>query len=304
MRLHSGVDNTQLMVMLQDALVKETQIWKPLQYEPVKNKDVEIGSEERDEATRWLGRLTEQFHMHPETMALAVTVLDRFLHSVKARPKYLRCITLTCFYLAAKSTEEDEIIPGTDELVRESGCACSVVDVLRMERIILDKLSWDLRSITSLDFLHIFHALLMSRCPHLLDSMRNMTASRQLSILTRKLERCIAFHEILAYRPATVALALLSLELELFVPEWFRMTIALQKTIQVNNHDLIHCREIMTHHLSLYPRLHVAYIHNKTSKRKVEEIEVDDDEDIYDSIKRLYNEDDNSSSVITVVSGS
>lgn len=28
----------------------------------------------------------------------------------QARPKYLRCIGITCFYLAAKTLEEDEVI--------------------------------------------------------------------------------------------------------------------------------------------------------------------------------------------------
>ena len=47
----------------------------------------EIGSAERDLVVRWLAQLTRQFTFYPETFALSVAILDRFLHVVKV------CIT-------------------------------------------------------------------------------------------------------------------------------------------------------------------------------------------------------------------
>ena len=57
----------------------------------------------------WLAKLKYQFNLYPETFALASSLLDRFLATVKAHPKYLSCIAISCFFLAAKTVEEDEV---------------------------------------------------------------------------------------------------------------------------------------------------------------------------------------------------
>merc|ERR1719419_1140795 len=86
---------------------------------------------------RQLLDLNDHFNFYPETFFLATSIVDRFLSIVKARQKHLKIISVTCFYLAAKVMEEDEVIPGTLELVRASECGCSVAEILRMERCIL-----------------------------------------------------------------------------------------------------------------------------------------------------------------------
>ena len=67
----------------------------------------------------------------------------------------MRIIGVASFYLAAKTIEEDEVLPATLDLVHASECGCSVAEVLRMERVVLDKLRWDLNASTALEFVHI-----------------------------------------------------------------------------------------------------------------------------------------------------
>ncbi len=53
-----------------------------------------------------------------------------------------------------------QVIPATCELVEESECGRTVSEVLRMERVILDKLGWDLNLATPLDFIHIVSCII------------------------------------------------------------------------------------------------------------------------------------------------
>ncbi|CAJ1071101.1 cyclin-I [Xyrichtys novacula] len=353
-----------LSFLLEKAASREAKMWRVCVPKKPSSQDTDISPAQRDEAVRWLTELHGRLQLYPETLVLAVSILDRFLAPIKARPKYLRCIAIACFFLAAKTCEEDECVPSLKELVASSSCGCSPSEILRMERIILDKLNWDLHTATALDFLHIFHAMVMSCRSGFLESMLHLNRSQHLSMLTRRLYHCLADHTLIQLRGSMLALALITLELETCCPDWLALTIDLLRKAQIDSSELIRSRELVARSLStlraslppntvyIYqplqsqttpqppdqePSLHCCTLgiinsttessrdHNppeqltpasssdipallsppknlrhpnhlqkvtlrckSSSKRKVEEMEVDD---FYDCIKRLYNED-------------
>jgi len=301
------MDIKQLTTTLGEALNREADLWKPLSYKTASlmAAATEIGGEQRNQAVRWLAQLTSKFHFMPETFYLSVNILDRFLQAVKARPKHLNCIGVAAFYLAAKTGEEDEMVPGTLEFVQESHCGCSMSEVLRMERCILDKLHWDLRATTPLHFLQIFHSLLMANCPNLLDGF-SITTSSQLTALTNRLQSVVInTTAYLRYPPSVLALAILSLEMEKFWPNWYEATVRLAYIVQVEISVLKQCKQLVQQ-TSPYMVMPTGFIYVPTStgriyvtsgKRKADELDTDsedemaDEEDIYDGIKRLYSEE-------------
>ncbi|NWR66079.1 CCNI protein, partial [Bucorvus abyssinicus] len=250
MKFSGPLESQRLSLLLELAISREAQMWKAHVPKTQPNQDVAISPKQRDEVIQWLAKLKYQFHLYPETLALAISLLDRFLAAVKARPKYLNCIAISCFFLAAKTIEEDERIPVLKVLARDSFCGCSPAEIRRMEKIILDKLNWDLHMATPLDFLHIFHAMAVSSRPQLLTVLPQLSPSQHVAALTKQLLHCMAWYQLLQFKGSMLALAIVSLELEKLLPDWLALIIELLQKAQMESSQLIHCRELVAHHLS------------------------------------------------------
>ncbi|XP_042196380.1 cyclin-I isoform X3 [Callorhinchus milii] len=298
MKYSGPLESQRLSLLLEKTVSREAQMWKVYVPKNLTDQDIDVSPAHRDEVIRWLVELNNKFYFYPETFSLAITILDRFLALVKARPKYLRCIAVSGFFLAAKTNEEDE-----------------------------------------------FHAMMMSSRPQILSSLPKMNPSQHVALLIRQLHQCVACHQLLQFKGSTLALAIISLELETSIPDWLALTIDLLKKAKIDSAQLIRCRELVAGCLSTFPASlppNAVYIYNPrkqtmvhcgrgmlrlysspttepefanvkdnakkiastaapyrrpsssygckqaSAKRKVEEMEVDD---FYDGIKRLYNED-------------
>lgn len=291
MKLQYGLDGEKLLKKLKSMLAQEKKNWRPVVYADFVGQ---VEGEERDVVARWLIQVHFKLGFNPETYNLSLSIFDRFLLLVRAQPKYLHCIAISCLFLAAKCLEEDEVIPATADLVLASKCGCSVAEVLRMERVILTKLQWNLQCITSLDFVHVLHALLILNQDGLVQPE---IAGHQLSSLTQKLFVCMCNYEVSAFKYSSIAVALISLELSHHIKNWLAVTIMLQKQTILDNAELIRCREVISRVLAKNTlqkygscllggdQMKVA----KPSKRKAQQTGVEDD--FYDGIKRLYGED-------------
>ncbi|NXJ21839.1 CCNI2 protein, partial [Dicrurus megarhynchus] len=168
------------------------------------------------------------------TFALATSIFNRLLASVKAQLEYLQCIAISCHVLTAK-TNEDEVIPSVQVLVVQSRCKHSPAEILRMEKILLDKLQWDLYTATPMDFLNIFHAMVMCSWPHLPPRLPQRNPSLHVALLTKQLQHCMACHQLVQFKGSTLALVIITLELERQTPGWFPVIIDLLKKAQVGS---------------------------------------------------------------------
>lgn len=331
MKNPGAVESRRLLGLLEAALVREARLWKVPVFKNGCIQGADISSSQHQEMILWLGEMNRLFHFCPETFALGVCVLNRLLSTVKAQPKYLKCIAFTSLVLAAKINEEDEVIGSVPDLVVQSGCNFSTAEILRMERIILDKLQWDLYTATPVDFIHIFHALLVSGHPHLIPSIglgsgvawdsaadpgvlpagpehQKRPAGLQAALWTRQVQHCMACHQLWQFKGSTLALAIITLELEALTPDWFSVFTDLLKKAQVESGEFIHCKEMVDeylHGLELSLPANAVYIFDSAQIQYKERAwsptqrlrrgrgggQPGDSDEYYDGFRCLYNEE-------------
>jgi hypothetical protein len=100
----------------------------------------------------WCCTVIDYLDFERETVAIALSCLDRFLETSTALDMDCCCLResrqfkiagMTCLYTAIKSLEPEAVEP--DLVVELSGNLCQVEDVEAMERAILSALDWHMR---------------------------------------------------------------------------------------------------------------------------------------------------------------
>ncbi|KAE8286055.1 Cyclin-G1 [Larimichthys crocea] len=150
--------------------------------------------------------LTRFFGFSSDTFSLAISLLDRFLSVMKIQPKHLSCVGLCCFYIAIKSSEEEKNVPLANDLIRISQNRFTVSDMMRMEKIIMEKLYWKVKAPTALRFLRLFHSHIQEQ----LDAESKKILS--LERLEAQLKACHCSFVFSKIKPSLLAMALLCYE--------------------------------------------------------------------------------------------
>ncbi|CAL8263801.1 unnamed protein product [Lota lota] len=188
--------------------------------------------------------LTRFFGFCSETFSLAVSLLDRFLSVMKIQPKHLSCVGLCCFYIAVKSSEEERNVPLPNDLIRITQNRFTVSDMMRMERIVMEKLYWKVKAPTALHFLRLFHGHIQAQLNA--DSRKILSLDR----LEAQLKACHCTFVFSKIKPSLLALALLYLEAEEQHDHQHVENIAealqcLQQQLNIRDGDLVCVRELV-----------------------------------------------------------
>ncbi|KAL5012760.1 hypothetical protein ScPMuIL_011311 [Solemya velum] len=161
-----------------------------------------VTSSDRDCAVTSLRCLHSFYGFSPETFAAAINYLDRFICKVRVRTKYLSCVAASCYFISSKINEEPEDIPTASQLSHLHGCCWRSSDLKRMERTVLDKLKWNLSSVSCLSFVNVFYNILCIFQPDIGLSSVSID-------LIKKFEVCASSTACAQHRPSTLALCLL-----------------------------------------------------------------------------------------------
>uniref|UniRef100_A0A665WBG9 Cyclin D1 n=1 Tax=Echeneis naucrates TaxID=173247 RepID=A0A665WBG9_ECHNA len=98
----------------------------------------------------WVLEVCEEQRCHKEVFPLAMNYMDRFLSVEPTKKTHLQLLGAACMFLASKLKE---MIP----LSAEKLCICTDNSITsQMELLVLNKLKWDLASVTPLEFIDNF----------------------------------------------------------------------------------------------------------------------------------------------------
>ncbi|XP_026052571.1 cyclin-G2 [Carassius auratus] len=193
----------------------------------------------RDSRVEDLWSLTSFFGYSTQTFVLAVNLLDRFIAMMKVQPKYLACISIGCLHIAARVTEEECNVSSSHELIRISQCKFTVSDLSRMEKIISEKLNFQLKAVTALTFLHLYHAIALSHTSNRKDVLN-------LDKLEAQLKACLCRIIFSKAKPSVLALSLLMLEIEaLQSADLLEIAQRIQTHLKISKADLARWRGLV-----------------------------------------------------------
>lgn len=116
-----------------------------LDYQP------EVTGKMRGVLVDWLVQVHLRFHLLQETLYMTISILDRFLQSDNVKRSQLQCAGVTAMFIASKY--EEMYAPDISDFVYITDSTYSKADILKMEKIILKSLDFNLSKPLPLHFL-------------------------------------------------------------------------------------------------------------------------------------------------------
>ncbi|RZC40022.1 cyclin-G2 [Asbolus verrucosus] len=177
-------------------------------------KPWEVTMSARDGAVHVMRFLKVWFDLPQTIFFSAVSYLDLFLARMKVQEKYLPCLSVSCFNVAAAN---HGFKINTSQLVMLSQSKCSVKDMERMSTIITQKLNLEnLNDCNPLDLFKIYmdifkYIAVQFKTEALLNRML------QWQQLCTRLEVLICDSSCAFYKPSVLALAFIHFEMERFL---------------------------------------------------------------------------------------
>ncbi|KAL4446358.1 hypothetical protein ABPG77_003165 [Micractinium sp. CCAP 211/92] len=147
----------------------------------------------RRTATSWLVEVASEFGLHQETLFLGVALLDRFLSSSRGVPRtQLQLVAVACMLIASK--HEEEMHPSVLDFTNIADNCFVPGDLLRMEAIVLDCLSFRVNTPTAHTFLSMYKQALGLQ-------------PRTCALASYLAELALLEYDVQAFRPSQVASA-------------------------------------------------------------------------------------------------
>lgn len=159
----------------------------------------------------WLIEVHTRFHLLPETLFLAVNIIDRFLSEKVVQLDRLQLVGITAMFIASKY--EEVLSPHVENFKRIADDGFSEAEILSAERFVLSTLNYDLSYPNPMNFLRR-----VSKADNY--DIQSRTVGKYL------MEISLLDHRFMAYRPSHIAAGAMYLaRLMLDRGEWVRRTL-------------------------------------------------------------------------------
>jgi G2/mitotic-specific cyclin 2 len=197
----------------------------------------------------WLLEVHTRFRLLPETLFLAVNIIDRFLSAKVVQLDRLQLVGVTAMFIASKY--EEVLSPHVQNFVHVADDGFSETEILSAERFVLAALDYDLSY------------------PNPMNFLRRISKADNYDIQTRTLGKylleigCLD-HRFLKYPPSQVAAAAMYLaRLSLDRGEW---DATLSKYAGYTEHEILPVFKLMVEYLHA-PVAHDAFFRKYASKK-------------------------------------